>query len=314
MSTNGGNSAGASAVLNAGTNGLAVDSQGNILAALAGASKVLVYNSSGALRGQLNPGVLGALSQPNGIAVDSKDNIFVSDTGNHRVVWFSSYATGARPTGQVLNGQLNSALTQPTGLALDAQDNLLVTDTQNNRIVVFTVGHVSTGAVATVVASGQIGPTVGTLGQLNNPLGVAVDSAGNIAVADTGNNRVALFNSVAANKTPRGAIGPQVGFLGQLITPTGVAVNLKDPNAAAKDEVLVVDSGNARIAMFNPIAAGATPHGSITSNTNTGPLTAITGGIATNAAGNILLLDPGNGHLLEFSDAGKLLFVTSVTF
>jgi len=79
----------------------------------------------------------------------------------------------------------------PGGMALDPAGNVLVADNNNHRVVRFdpNTGHGSVVAgTGTYGFSGDGGPA--TLALLNSPFSVAVDSAGNLFIADSGNNRI----------------------------------------------------------------------------------------------------------------------------
>ena len=110
---------------------------------------------------------------------------------------------------------------------MDSAGNLYIADTDNNRI-----RKVSNGVIATVAGGGASlgdnGPA--TSAQLANPEGVAVDSAGNLYIADYGNNRIRkVSNGVIATVAGNGT----VGFSGdngpptsaQLAYPWGVAAD-----------------------------------------------------------------------------------------
>lgn len=148
----------------------------------------------------------------------SATRIYVADTFNSRVLGFDcgsaacGFATGEAPDrvfGQASfetfaeNGGIGGAITAstlsfPRGVAVSSTGRLVVADTGNNRVLVYDGPW--TDAVADVVL-GQAGMTTRTAGsgaaQLNAPEGVFVDAGGAIWVADTGNNRVVRFSTVA---------------------------------------------------------------------------------------------------------------------
>ena len=312
-STNGGTGAAASATLSAGTNGIAVDSQGNILVAVSGQNEVLIFSSTGAARGQLNPSFLGTFSTPESVSVDSKDNIIVADTGHNRVLIFASVAHGATPVNQITTGN-STAFNQPVSTAVDSQGNLLVADSGNKRVATFALTYSGTGAIAAATSKGQIGPSISFFGQFSLPVAVAVDSKDNILVADNGGNRIVTFSSVALGAAPHLQIGPSIGFLGQFSQLTGLAVNLRDPNTQNRDQILAVDTGNNRIDVFNSIAQGANPRGQIASSPINGQLNGLSGGITTDFSGRICVLDPGNSRVAVFSDTDSFLFSIPITF
>jgi len=87
------------------------------------------------------------------------------------------------------NGTANTAqFDLPAGVAVDSSGNIYVADTNNHCIWKIT----SAGVVSTLAGSGDadFADGTGTAAQFNYPHGVAVDSSGNVYVADTGNQRI----------------------------------------------------------------------------------------------------------------------------
>jgi|SRR5579872_1178003 len=321
-SDEGGTGGSASATVSTSVGAVTVDSQGHVLMALTKSGKVLVFdNKGGSLTPDsahpfLNPGMFGSISNPTGVAVDSKDNIFVSDTAHNRIIVFTSIVAGAAPVNQITVGA-GVALNQPGNLAVDSADHLAALDAGNNRIVLLTILHAANNTVSGFMQLGQIGPTVGILGQFNAPLDVAVDSQDHILVADSGNHRIAVFKSIVQGASPLMQIGPSLGgMLGQLSNPTGVAANLKDPNPTNKDGIAIMDTSatSPRVVLLASIAQGNGARSQIASSAQNGQLNGSVGGLRTALNGNILLLEPGSSRLAEFSDIGTFLFSVPLTF
>jgi len=185
--------------------GLAVDGQGNVLVAdmsndtlrkITPAGVVSTLAGQAGVSGNLDgPGSQAQFNAPYGVAVDKAGNVYVSDSGNNAIRKISS--AGVVSTLAGLPGYPgradglgdNARFWNPQGLVVDDNGNLLVADTGNNAIRKITPG----GLVTTL--AGQAGPGgatdgAGTAVRFNSPGGVAVDSAGNIYVADTGNQVV----------------------------------------------------------------------------------------------------------------------------
>jgi sugar lactone lactonase YvrE len=135
--------------------------------------------------------------------VDSEGNVYVADSGNERVQKFTadgefilSWGTPGAEAGQ---------FDEPGGVAIDSNDNVYVTDIENHRVQVFTsdgefitqIG--SSGAEVTTPTGSGSGASSSCCsegdadGQFNQPEGVDVDLQNRVIVADTGNNRIQVF-------------------------------------------------------------------------------------------------------------------------
>ncbi len=188
------------------------------------------------------------LRSPAAVAVDAGGSLYIADYWDHRVRKVSNGVIttvagngGSGSAGD--NGPATSAsLSKPSGAAVDAAGNLYIADASNNRI-----RKVSNGVITTFAGGGTTlgdnGPAVNA--KLSGPVSVALDSAGNLYIADTGNHRIrkvsnGVITTVAGNGTYgfSGDDGPAVGA--QLYQPTGVAVD-------AAGNIFIVDRGNYRI-------------------------------------------------------------------
>jgi hypothetical protein len=188
--------------------GVAVDAAGNLYIADAGNSRVRKVSTSGTITtvagsgtygfsGDGGPATNAALSSPQGVALDAAGNLYIADAQDTRVRKVSTSGTITTVAGSGTYGfsgdggpATDAGLKGPTGVAVDAAGNLYIADPGNHR-----VRKVSTSGTITTVAgngtqgfSGDAGPA--TNASLNTPYGVAVDAAGNLYIADPGNNRV----------------------------------------------------------------------------------------------------------------------------
>ena len=169
---------------------------------------------TGGYSGDGGPATSAELNNPNGVAVDSTGNLYIADYGNQRIREVTA-ATGIIST-VAGNGTLgysgdggpatSAELSNPYGVTVDSASNLYIADRNNQRIrKVIT----ATGTIGTVAGNGTIGYSgdggAATRAELNFPQGVTVDSAGNLYIADTFNNRI---REVSTNATfPATAVG-----------------------------------------------------------------------------------------------------------
>ena len=234
-----------------------------------------------------------SLSSPEGLAIDPvRGTLFVSDSGNNRVLRFPRPVNqSGRIAPDAVLGQANftssasaavnsSSLNAPAGLVFGSNGDLFVADSGNNRVLEFPAGA-GTGAAA-IRVFGQpsmnvaVHPSQMSAQTLANPLGIALDGASNLYVADSGANRVVIYPN-AQNAPPSGVAASfvmgQAGFGG---TATGTG-NLKAPSDVAVDSsgnIYVADSGNNRVLTYGSLvflpAAGATPSGVVGQNTVSG--------------------------------------------
>jgi sugar lactone lactonase YvrE len=178
------------------------------------------------------------LSSPAGLASDSRGNVYIADTGNNviRELTASGYIF-------VIGGPVFSA---PTALQVDGNSNIFVADTGHNNVSEIT----SKGTVVTVAGNGQNGSSgnggAATAASLNSPTGIALDAAGDLYIADTGNHVIRLVNGAGTINTVAGTLGQSGGgtLPGSVNTllltlPGGVA-------ATTSGKLYVLDSGNNR--------------------------------------------------------------------
>ena len=192
--------------------GVAVDSNGNIYVADLGNNRVRVIAPNGVIThfagdsggaagstGDQGTAAGAKLRQPRGLAVDKNDNLFIADSGNHRirrvdaVTRVITTVAGTGGAGFIGDGALATTLNlnNPNGVAVDAQGNLYIADTFNQRIRrVDGVTQIMTTLTGSGVPGFSGDDGAASLAQVNNPTGVAVDSLGNVFVADTNNNRL----------------------------------------------------------------------------------------------------------------------------
>lgn len=305
-------------------NGMAIDRSGNLFIADYSDARVRKVSqgviSTFAGCDPLNPicvlnepGDLAAATsiviEVSNIAVDAAGNLYITDNGYNRVreVSPAGVLTNLAGTGQA--GNINGAINNPSGIAVDRTGNLFVADTGNHRILeIFPGGGMATYAgTGTQGFGGDGGPATGA--QLSSPNAVAVDLAGNLYIADTGNNRIRKV-------TPSGTITTIAGGAACCnANDGGPAANafLAGPKGVALDgagNVYIADTNSSRIrkidanGVITTIAGTGTP--GFSGDSGPATMAALNGptGISFDLAGNLYVADSVNNRVREIIGAG----------
>ena len=243
--------------------GVAVESDGTVYVADAGDAQRIrrvsvdgvVSTVAGSTAGFADgTGAAARFDTPSGIAVGPDGAIYVADTGNNAIrrvtiAGVVSTVAGGRAAGYRDGIVLDAEFNGPVGVAVDPAGRIIVADTYNDRIRAIDA-H---GSVTTIAGSGQQGQLDGPAleAQFDTPCGVAVDRAGNIFVADSGNGVLRRIDA-AGNVSTVDPLPPG-GFL---LRPLGVAVDA--------DGVLYATDDRGRIVEVVPgrgtrIVAGSSP-------------------------------------------------------
>jgi trimeric autotransporter adhesin len=326
------------AALNAQMNspqGVAVDAAGNLYIADTGNNVVRKVGTDGNIvafagNGQAGNGGDGGaaasaqLKAPQGVSVDAKGIVYIADSGNARVRKvdltgnISNVAGNGTPGYGGDNGSAGtSQLYTPTAVAADAAGNLYIADFNNNRI-----RKVSTNGTITTVAgngyagySGDGGPA--TSAQLSLPQGVAVDAAGNLYIADTGNNVIRLVNTTGLISTLAG--NGLAGFSGD----GGLAIQAQigNPSSVSVDALgnVYVSDGSTRIRKIFPngLIATIAGNGTVGYSGDGGLATSASlnspAAVALDASGNAYIADSANNAIRMLVSSGYGLKVAAVT-
>jgi len=184
----------------------------------------------------------------------------------------------------------SASFSHPMGLAMDATGNIYVADRTNNKIRKIS----PSGNVITLAGSGTAGFSdgYGTSAYFNSPNSVAVDAAGNIYVADEGNQRIRKIDASGNVSTYAGT-----GTSGFTNSSSPTSATFSNPYGVAIDasgNVYVADEGNGAV---RKIAANGT-----VSTLASGFTTVLA--VATDAAGNVYAADAGSQEIYQITPTG----------
>jgi sugar lactone lactonase YvrE len=255
-------------------------------------------------------GALGAAAsfgKLTGVVVDAAGHPYVADeSGGIRKVT----ETGAVTTlvdKSAVSGESDARAVSISQIAIDGSGNLYVADTTDNAIRKVTPA----GAVTTLAGtSGVLGSAdgIGAAAQFAGPEGVATDAAGNVYVADTGNNAIRKI-------APSGAVTTLAGGLSYgAADGVGSAAQFNRPAGLASDtagNLYVADSGNSTIRKITPNGAVTTIAG------QAGTIGVADGsghearfsqprGVAVDTLGDIYIADTGNDTIRKMTRGGKV--------
>jgi len=310
--------------------GMAFDSFGNMYFADNGNNRIRRITTSGTVSTVAGTGVAGfsgdgglatsaMLNQPGAVAFDTSGNMFIADSQNRRVRKVNSSGIITTIAGTGVEGDTgdngpgtSAQLHRAVDLAVDGSGNVYFADSVGNKIRrIATDGTISTVAGTGVAGfSGDFG--VATTATLNTPDGIAIDSTGNLYIADARNHRIrkvrpsdSVIFTVAGNGvgagTDTGSFSGDNGLATQagLNTPEGVAVN-------AAGDVYIADLENYRIRKLNvttniitTVAGTGTDGFSGDSGPAVQALLNLPWTIATDASGNIYIGDLQNNRIRE---------------
>jgi trimeric autotransporter adhesin len=211
--------------------GVAVDSKGNVYVADADDNRVRVIATNGIIQtfagtgisgfsGDGGPAASAQLSHPYGLAIDRLDNLYIADLGNARIRvvtpagTIATFAGGGSiaPGGSGDGGPATSAqLIAPRNVVAGVDGSIYISDFGANSVLSVSPA----GTITTAAGNGKAGFSgdggAAVLAQLNSPAGLAMDPAGLLYIADSGNNRI--------REVARGIISTLMTVTG----PTGLA-------------------------------------------------------------------------------------------
>jgi sugar lactone lactonase YvrE len=296
------------------------DDKGNMYIADTNNSRIRKVDASGEITTVAGNGIRGfygnnvpattaQLANPTGSLVDASGNLYFADQNNNvirKVDISGDIITVAGNGGSFFSGDGGDArgatLYSPSGVALDGNGNLYIADLYNNRI-----RKVDTsGTISTVAGNGNSGYSgdgdAATAAQLNRPIRVAVDSGGNLYIADSGNNRIRMVNTsgiistVAGNGSAGYSGDGGSATLAQLNGPSGMTVD-------GKGNLYIADTGNNRIRMVDTLGNIVTVAGNGTGGYSGDGGVATSSslktpyGVAVDNSDNLYIADTGNNRI-----------------
>jgi sugar lactone lactonase YvrE len=309
--------------------GLAVDGTGKVYIADSANSTIRVMTPAGVvttLVGSPSSGSSNGFASsarfffPQNVAVDNQNNVYVADTRN-------SVIRKITPSGlvSVLAGSLgvfgsadgsgaNALFAGPQGVAVDSAGNLYVADTGNHTIRRLTPDGTTTTLAGLAGYPGNADGT-GSSAHFYLPEGVAVDSTGNLYVADSGNHTLRVLTSGGLCSTLAGSAGNPGSADGTNATarfnsPSGVAVD-------SAGNLYVSDANNDTIRQVSPAGVVTTLAGwagmwGSADGSNTNAMFFQPGGLSLDSSGNLYVVDTGNNTLRKLTFAGGAWTVTTV--
>ena len=255
--------------------GVAVDGSGNVYVADAGNNLIRKIAVNGTVSNFAGTGLAGAadgkdsasFNSPLGVAVDGSGNVYVADYGNDEIRKItpaglvSTLAGKAGLAGNADGLDTAARFNLPESLVVDENGNIFVADNGNNEVRKVTTA----GLVSTIAGNGSTGKINGngTAASFNSPFGIAIDGAGNLYVADSGNNLIREISLAGQVSTFAGSGAKGSADAGALQatfnTPAGIVVD-------ASGNVYVSDENNNIIRKIGPgglvstIAVRSTPN------------------------------------------------------
>lgn len=293
-----------------------VDTGNHAIRKITPAGVVSTFAGKAAMGGAVDgAGTQASFKVPKGIAVDSTGNFYVADSANNtirKITPAGVVSTLAGTTGTVSASKdgtgAAAAFFTPQGMATDLSGNVYVAETGSNLI-----RKISPGGVVTTLAGNSAGGSAngtGVAASFSAPGGLVTDAAGNVYVADTGNNSIRKI-------TPAGVVTTLAGGGVGSGDGVGVAAGFNGPTGLAID-----GSGNLYVAdAYNRTIRKVTPAGQVTTLAGTAGAPGYADGIGAaarfnrplfltlDASGNLYVADNLGCTIRKITPAGEVTTV-----
>jgi sugar lactone lactonase YvrE len=258
-------------------------------------------------------GLAARFNYPQGLSADNAGNLYVADSDNNTIRVITPAGVVSTLAGQPgISGSADGSgvaarFLHPGGIAIDAAGSLYVADTNN-----VTVRKITPTGVVTTLAGNPGSPSysdgTGTAAGFSDPRGIAIDSVGNVYVADTDANTIRKITPAGLVTTLAGT----PGIVGGTADGAGAAARFSAPWGIAADtagNLYVTDSGNSTIRKITPAGLVTTLAGEAgASGTVDGIGTAsefsLPKGIAIDPSGNLYVADNSGDAIRKITPAG----------
>jgi streptogramin lyase len=249
-------------------------------------------------------GTNARFANPTGIAVDRRGSVFVAETFNNTIRKIT--ADGAVTTLAGLAGSYGSndgtgsaaRFANPQGVAVDSSGTVFVADTDSHTIRKITADGVVTTLAGTAITAGPArfggsadGPVAAA--RFKSPSGVAVDTHGNVIVADTGNHTIRKISADGVVTTLAGSAGVAGsnngrGNLARFNEPSGVAID-------GNGNIFVADTSNLAVRKINADGDVTTLAGNVGQSPR---------GVAVDGNGNVFVTLVGSDTIRKIASNG----------
>ncbi len=291
---------------------VAIDSRGSIYVGDVGNNAIRKLTPDGEVRTWVKGGK--GLDQPVGIAVDGANNVYVADQGMNTIWKITPDGTITILAGAGISASYGNddgvgsaaRFSGPSGVTVDDSGSVFVADAYNHTIRKIAPDGTVTTLAGTPGASGYA-DGLGKEARFNHPIGIALDGAGTIYVADTYNNAIRKL-------TPEGRVSTFAGLSESVGHADGAG---SDARFAGPGSVAVDDAGNTFVADGgNNVIRKITPDGVVTTLAGlAGSAGNVDGagsaarfsnpaGIAVDSLGNLYVSDFGNNTIRKVTPAG----------
>lgn len=316
--------------------GSAVDAAGNLYIAdtynhvvrrvdTNGLAKIIAGTGSAGYSGDGGAATNANLFAPMSVVLDGQGSLIIADGYNNRVrkvntngIITAIVGTGFPPITPSQSGNgvaaTNAMLNIPIGLALDSSGNLYIADSSDNQIrKVNPSGVISTIANTTGAAGYNFDNSSAVNANINNPTDVAVDSTGNVYIADNANHRIRKINTSGTISTIAGT--GVAGYSGDGASAT--AAKIKSPSGVSVDSsgaIYLVDSGNNCVrkitnGIIRTIAGTSTAGFSGDGGAGTSATFNFPASLSRNASNDLFIADGGNSRIRKLVTNGIITTV-----